>query len=197
MTTATPEQVSAILRDDDQPLYPAQIGVDCDGCRTATVRDYVVSAEQTKPERLEIARTHLRADGWVCDESGDFCPNCQTHTYLRSRLHTGSSTDCPACAAHCRTPETHNWGCACPPHGPAAARQVAEFAAAGGTHAHLSVDGNIVCLSELNPCPNGQLDITPVTRSPKPSPKTAKAPAATPASKPAKRRTTRARGRTR
>lgn len=75
-STVPPEIVSAILRDPDSPLYPSQIGVFCDDCGTEVVRDYLVSTEQTKVERLEVARASLRGEGWQCDEEGDFCPAC-------------------------------------------------------------------------------------------------------------------------
>lgn len=74
--TASPEQVSAILRSDG-PLYPSRIGVFCAGGGTVVEGEYVVSEKQTKAERLEVARTHLRDAGWQCDGEGDFCPTCQ------------------------------------------------------------------------------------------------------------------------
>lgn len=69
----TPEVVSAILRDPDSPLYPSRIAVYCDECGTTESGEYMVSEEQTKAERLEVARAHLRKQGWQCDEDGDFC----------------------------------------------------------------------------------------------------------------------------
>lgn len=74
--TATPEQISTILRSDG-PLYPSRIGVYCDACGTVVEGEYVVSAEQTRAERLNTAREHMRAKGWQCDEQGDYCPTCQ------------------------------------------------------------------------------------------------------------------------
>ena len=81
--TATPEQVSAILRSADtgpDAPYPCQIGVYCDDCGTTVKRDYIVNDLMSKPERLEIARTHLRAEGWQCDADGDYCPTCKEPT---------------------------------------------------------------------------------------------------------------------
>ncbi|MBE4790269.1 hypothetical protein [Streptomyces caniscabiei] len=78
--TADPDVVLAILRSDDtgpDAPYPCQIGVYCDDCATTVKRDIIVNDRMTKPERLEAARAHLRADGWTCDETGDFCPACQ------------------------------------------------------------------------------------------------------------------------
>jgi hypothetical protein len=72
----TPEVVNAIVRDPNCPLYPSQIGVFCDRCGTEVLADYMVSSEQTKSERLEVAREHLRGRGWRCDEDGDICPAC-------------------------------------------------------------------------------------------------------------------------
>jgi len=74
--TVPPEIVNAIVRDPNDPRYPSQIGVYCDECGTTITADYLVSTEQTKAERLEVARAHLRQDGWICDERGDYCPAC-------------------------------------------------------------------------------------------------------------------------
>ncbi len=71
-----PNLVSAILRDPDSPLYPSRIGVFCDDCGTTREHDYMVSTEQTKTERLEVARAYLRTEGWTCNAEGDFCPAC-------------------------------------------------------------------------------------------------------------------------
>ncbi|MFM9681131.1 hypothetical protein [Streptomyces brasiliscabiei] len=70
----TPEVVSAILRDPDCPLYPSRICVFCDECGDEFTGEFMVSEEQTKTERLEVARAHMRAQGWQCDRSGDYCP---------------------------------------------------------------------------------------------------------------------------
>ncbi|MEV0584059.1 hypothetical protein [Nonomuraea sp. NPDC050310] len=70
----TGQPVERELRDDE---FPCQIGVFCDGCGTATERDYVVSEAMTKPERFEVARITLRRDGWQCDASGDWCTACK------------------------------------------------------------------------------------------------------------------------
>lgn len=84
-----PEIVSAILRDPDSPLFPSRIAVFCDECGFTESGEYMVSEEQTKAERLEVARAHLRKRGWQCDEDGDFC-----------REHAGSPVEeIPAAAA--------------------------------------------------------------------------------------------------
>jgi hypothetical protein len=137
MTTATPEQVSAILRDPDSPLMPDPIGVFCDDCGTVVEGQYIVSEEQTKEQRLEVARVHMRAAGWVCDENGDYCPDCQT----------GTPAPLPA------------------PHGPRAARYIALQLAAAGEHSHLSTDGNTWCLSGICPA-DPVIDIAPLTQGP-------------------------------
>ncbi|MFI1889866.1 hypothetical protein [Streptomyces jumonjinensis] len=76
---ASPETVSAILRSDDtgpDALHPAQIGVFCDHCGRADERDYLVNDRTSRPERFEIARRHLRAEGWTCTPDADLCPTC-------------------------------------------------------------------------------------------------------------------------
>lgn len=64
--------------------------------------------------------------------------------------HGPSSVDCAGCYARCQTPETHNWGCGCAPHGPGAARQVADYIAASDRVSCLVADGGHVCLGR--PC---------------------------------------------
>ncbi|MFJ1869932.1 hypothetical protein [Streptomyces chartreusis] len=81
-----PAIVSAILRDPDSPLYPSQIGVFCDDCGTEVSGDYMVSTEQTSAERLEVARAHLRTQGWVSTAAGDFCPPCSVSHPSEPRL---------------------------------------------------------------------------------------------------------------
>lgn len=55
--------------------FPCRIGVYCDTCGTTVAGDYVVSESMTKPQRLEVARAHLRRrEGWRCDQTGDYCP---------------------------------------------------------------------------------------------------------------------------
>ncbi|MFJ8603420.1 hypothetical protein ACIREM_32880 [Streptomyces shenzhenensis] len=86
----TPEVVSAILRDPDSPLYPSRICVFCDECGTEFVGEFMVSEEQTSTERLEVARAHMRTQGWQCDRAGDYCPE-----------HKRAAADEPsACIAH-------------------------------------------------------------------------------------------------
>lgn len=66
--------------------------------------------------------------------------------------HLDSSDTCRGCYARCETPETHNWGCPCAPHGPRAARQIAKHIAAHA-HSHLVADGTTVCLSGCGQTP--------------------------------------------
>jgi hypothetical protein len=75
----SPGIASAILRsDDDGPdaLYPCAIGVYCDECGTVVKEDFFVNDRMTKPERLELIRSHARSLGWACDMHGDMCPPC-------------------------------------------------------------------------------------------------------------------------
>ncbi|MFD7516058.1 hypothetical protein ACFV85_14825 [Streptomyces niveus] len=88
----TPEIVSAILRDPESRLYPSRITVFCDDCGTDVTNECMVSEEQTSAERLEVARVHMRAKGWQCDQAGDFCP---------AHRHAASAE--PTSCAKCRT----------------------------------------------------------------------------------------------
>lgn len=72
----TPEEIAAAIRDPNSGAMPVQIGVCCDDCGSTVERDYLVSETSTKAERFEVAREHLRGEGWQCDEHGDFCPDC-------------------------------------------------------------------------------------------------------------------------
>lgn len=80
-TKVTPEFVSTMLRSTDtgpDAPYPAAISVFCDDCGTTVTNDFVVSDRITKPERLELARNHLRNTArWSCTPAGDFCPTCK------------------------------------------------------------------------------------------------------------------------
>lgn len=74
----TPDIVNAIVRDMDDPRYPAQIGVFCDRCGTTVEHDYLVSDDMDQQERFEVARAHLREhEDWSCTADGDFCPACK------------------------------------------------------------------------------------------------------------------------
>lgn len=57
-------------------LYPAFITIFCDRCGTEHSGDYLVSETDAPATRHGYARTHLRAQGWRCDENGDLCPGC-------------------------------------------------------------------------------------------------------------------------
>jgi hypothetical protein len=72
----TPEVVSAILRNPDDPRYPSQITVFCDHCGTKATNEYMVDEQMTRDERLGVARAHLVANkGWESTpDGGDFCP---------------------------------------------------------------------------------------------------------------------------
>jgi hypothetical protein len=50
----------------------------CDGvgCGRSEQGDYLVLESDTRAQRGAYARTYLRAQGWVCDERGDYCPIC-------------------------------------------------------------------------------------------------------------------------
>lgn len=73
----TPEEIAAAIRDPDSGLMPVQVGVFCDGCGTTEEHDYLVREDSTKADRFEVARRHLRKQGWQCDGQGDFCPSCR------------------------------------------------------------------------------------------------------------------------
>lgn len=72
----TPDEVNAIVRDMDDPRYPTRITVVCDHCGTENTGEYMVHADMTSIERLDVARQHLVAnEGWEHTGSGDdFCP---------------------------------------------------------------------------------------------------------------------------
>jgi hypothetical protein len=72
----TPEEIAAAIRDPESGLMPVQIGVFCDDCKTTGEHDYLVREDSTRVERFEVARAHLRTQGWQCDAYGDFCPDC-------------------------------------------------------------------------------------------------------------------------
>ncbi|MEE1838150.1 hypothetical protein [Streptomyces sp. SP17KL33] len=79
----TPDVVNAIVRDMDDPRYPSLITVYCDTCGLTFSGEYLVSAEQTSDERLEVARAHMRTQGWQCDALGDYCPkHASKDTYV-------------------------------------------------------------------------------------------------------------------
>ncbi|QQC89860.1 hypothetical protein [Streptomyces alfalfae] len=97
-----PAVISAILRDSDSPLYPSKIVVFCDECGAEDARDYMVSTEQTSAERLEVARAHLRAQGWRCDESGDYCTEHASaeETFCDFGVTSVSGSGCILLAGH-------------------------------------------------------------------------------------------------
>lgn len=99
-----PEVLSAILRDPDDPRFPDRIGLFCDACGVLEEHDYLVSEEMSKAERLGVARTYLRTQGWQCDRSGDFCP-----------AHKAQNDACPGVGeyGHGLTGTTVHVGC-CP-----------------------------------------------------------------------------------
>lgn len=74
--TLTPNVVNAIVRNMDDPRYPSRITVFCDHCGVENTGEYMVSAEMTSRERLDVARTHLvQNEGWEHTGDGDdFCP---------------------------------------------------------------------------------------------------------------------------
>lgn len=84
----TPEEVLAILRDPDtgpDAPYPCSIGVNCDECWTVVRGDFIVTDRMEKPDRLELARSFLRGQGWTCTEEHDLCPSC-AQTYAQEGL---------------------------------------------------------------------------------------------------------------
>lgn len=103
----------ADLNDDSAP-YPSQITVFCDECGDEVTADYLVPADTTSADRLEIARSHMRAKlGWVCDENGDFCTSCvKTRAAAPYETET-DQPECPDCGNGCggHAPETYHVGC--------------------------------------------------------------------------------------
>lgn len=91
----------ADLNDDNSP-YPALLAIFCDDCAFEHSADYLVPADSTKAERFEIARDHLRSNlGWICDGSGDYCPDC---VKARATAPYETKTDhpeCPDCGNGC------------------------------------------------------------------------------------------------
>lgn len=57
--------------------YPTALGVFCDRCRHEWTGDFIVHTGMTYNERLDVVRAHVRALGWLCDSTGDFCPDCK------------------------------------------------------------------------------------------------------------------------
>ncbi|GAA3958488.1 hypothetical protein GCM10023085_46120 [Actinomadura viridis] len=70
------EQIAAAIRDPNSGAMPVQVAVYCDDCGRTDARDYLVVETSTKAERFEVARKHLRNEGWQCDAHGDYCPDC-------------------------------------------------------------------------------------------------------------------------
>ena len=64
----------------EEGLYPSQITVYCDDCGTEVTGDYVVHTDMDRTARLEVARDHLRDQGWYCADGIDLCPDCQPTT---------------------------------------------------------------------------------------------------------------------
>lgn len=57
--------------------YPCGLGVFCDTCDIEFRGDFIVTDTMTKAQRLDVVRSHVRAEGWQCDAAGDFCPECE------------------------------------------------------------------------------------------------------------------------
>ncbi len=60
--------------------FPCEVAVFCDVCGHEERGDYLVREVDPQETRFEIARKALCAQGWRCDDSGDFCP---THNTIR------------------------------------------------------------------------------------------------------------------
>lgn len=111
----TPDNAPCLsdLNDDTSP-YPTQITIFCDNCGVENTADYLVTADSTSAERLDIARDHMRTQlGWTCDENGDHCPAC---VRLRAGLPYETAIDtpeCPDCGNGCggHDPETYHVDC--------------------------------------------------------------------------------------
>lgn len=79
-TETTYQGPECVPVEDDSPTgqkYPCGLGVYCDSCGTEFRGDFIVTDTMTKPERLEVVRTHVRTTlRWQCDAGGDFCESC-------------------------------------------------------------------------------------------------------------------------
>lgn len=58
--------------------FPCAVAIFCDVCGREERGDYLVRDIDTQETRFEIARTFLRAQGWRCDDTGDYCPDHNT-----------------------------------------------------------------------------------------------------------------------
>lgn len=100
------EPVRRVLEDHE---FPTQITVFCDECGKRVTGDYVINEEMSKPERLEVARAHLRREDWQCDKTGDYCPDCKAADAQRmascGHPTVGDPSD-PLCGA-CRNESDH------------------------------------------------------------------------------------------
>ena len=73
---ADPDFVNAVVRGDVPGATVTCITVFCDVCGVEHTGDYLVRADESRGGRHEVARAHLREQGWRCDEHGDLCPSC-------------------------------------------------------------------------------------------------------------------------
>lgn len=73
-----PDEViaAAFLGPDDSGVYPAVLGVHCDGCGAVVEHEHIVREDSTRADRFELARAHLRKHGWSCTPDHDLCPDC-------------------------------------------------------------------------------------------------------------------------
>lgn len=103
----------ADLNDDGTP-YPCQITVFCDECGGEITADYLVPADSTSADRLEVARDHMRTHlGWTCDSNGDYCPDCAKARAAAPYETETDQPECPNCGNGCggHASETYHVGC--------------------------------------------------------------------------------------
>lgn len=62
--------------DRTEDYHPAQVSIFCDRCEYTVSGDYLVHRKDDQEARFGYARSHLRSQGWSCDNQGDFCPDC-------------------------------------------------------------------------------------------------------------------------
>jgi len=101
----TPEIVTAIVRDMDDPRYPTRITVYCDHCGVQNTGEYLVREDMTSRERLAVARRYLvETEGWEHTADGDdFCPAHaapaaeETHVVVDSSDDPEHADDCSGC----------------------------------------------------------------------------------------------------
>lgn len=86
-----PNVINAIVRDMDDPRYPALLGVSCDGddsdgdCGAVAEADFVVHEDDSKPTRLGYVLDYAARNGWTVvgrHRAGIALTYCPDHKHL-------------------------------------------------------------------------------------------------------------------